>query len=100
MPKFNPKASIIVIPVELKNAGFTIYPNLALDTGVTYTMISWELSERLGFKPKRIPKTIVFNTASGEVRAPSGRAVIKTPIMGLHLQNCLPKKQKYFNIQM
>ncbi len=68
--EFNPEASVIIVPTELENDGLSIYSYLVLDTGATYTMISWEIAKRLGLKIERVRKTVRFNTASGEVVAP------------------------------
>lgn len=70
MSKFNPKSPVIVVSVELENKGVKVYSKLVLDTGATYTMVSWGIAEYLGFKFRDKLKTVPLNTASGEIRAP------------------------------
>lgn len=67
---FNPKGSVIVVPAILRNNRLSFYSKMVLDTGATYTMISWEIAEHLGFKFGDKLKTVPINTASGEIRAP------------------------------
>ncbi len=84
--EFNPEASVIIVPAELENDGLSIYSYLVLDTGATYTMISWEIAKRLGLKIERVRKTVRFNTASGEVVAPLIK-MDEISIMGVKAKN-------------
>ncbi|MCK5562451.1 MAG: retropepsin-like domain-containing protein [Thermoplasmata archaeon] len=44
---------LIVIPVSLTGKVAKYIVNMALDTGATFTMIPWDVAERLGYDPKR-----------------------------------------------
>lgn len=45
--RLDPKASLIVIPVELQGPGKTEVVDMALDTGATYVMLPWHVAESL-----------------------------------------------------
>ena len=67
---FDPKASVIVIEYVLINKNVKVHSKLVLDTGATYTMISWEMAEKLGLSAARTTEKITFFSASGEIQSP------------------------------
>jgi len=65
---FDPKDSVIVVESVLVNKTAKFHSKLVLDTGATYTMISWEMADKLGLSPEKATETITFFSASGEVK--------------------------------
>ena len=59
---------------------------MVLDTGATYTMVSWELAEGLGLKPEKAKKWINLTTASTVERAPVVRVKAVT-VLGRKAKN-------------
>ena len=43
---------------------------MALDTGATYTVIPWDVAERLGYDPAVATRRVVITTASAIERVP------------------------------
>jgi len=69
--KFNIKAPIIILTVSLEGQkGFKQKIKMALDTGVTYTMIPWKTAEILGLEPELSKEKVEIITASGMEKAP------------------------------
>ncbi len=68
--RFDPKASVIDLYVTVKGAEGRRKVKMALDTGATYTMIPWEVSELLGYEAELSKESISLVTASGVERAP------------------------------
>lgn len=66
---FDPLQPIVVLYTEIKG-NMIIRPKMALDTGATYLMVSWEMAEVLGYKPELSKERIDMTTASGVEKVP------------------------------
>ncbi len=67
---FDPAEGLIVVPTRLWGpAGDTVI-RLALDTGATYSMVSWDLLVLLGYDPAIVPERLHVTTASAVEFAP------------------------------
>ena len=72
---FDPLQPIIALYVGIKgnkrNKGnMVIRSKMALDTGATYLMVSWEMAEVLGYEPELSKERIDMTTASGVEKVP------------------------------
>lgn len=67
---FDPDTPIIVVEANLKGEKVTERLKMALDTGVTYTMIPWKAAEILGLKPEMPGEKVDITTASGVQSVP------------------------------
>ena len=67
--KFNPNDPVIIVDVVIKGR-ITETLKMALDTGATYLMIPWRISESLGLKAEISKEKISMTTASGTEQAP------------------------------
>jgi clan AA aspartic protease (TIGR02281 family) len=56
--------------VKIKAEDVVLEPKMALDTGATYVMISWDMAEKLELKPELSRERIETVTASGVEKAP------------------------------
>jgi len=79
---FDATQPIVVLYVEIKG-DIIVRPKMALDTGATYLMISWEMAEVLGYEPELSKERINMTTASG---------VEKVPLITLNSVSVLGKK--------
>ena len=70
---FDPQSHLVAVNVLLKGPERDYYARLALDTGATYTMISKEVLELIGYNPDSLPKIVNFTTGSGMESASSLR---------------------------
>lgn len=61
---------VIVLKVELGGKLGIYKINMALDTGATFTMIPWDVAERLGYDPAGSAERVVIMTASSVEKAP------------------------------
>lgn len=68
--KFDKEVSVIVVYVKIKAQDIVLEPKMALDTGATYVMISWDMAEKLGLKPELSRERIETVTASGVEKVP------------------------------
>jgi clan AA aspartic protease (TIGR02281 family) len=59
-----------VLEVELIGTSARCRIDMALDTGATFTMVPWDVAERLGYDPAGSTERIVITTASTIERAP------------------------------
>jgi len=66
----NKETYIIFLEAELISAFGRYKLNIALDTGATFTMIPWDIAERLGYDPTRSAERIIITTASSIEKAP------------------------------
>jgi clan AA aspartic protease (TIGR02281 family) len=68
---FDPQSAVIVVDITLEGkSGAKRRIRVALDTGVTYTMIPWEIAEALGYEPETSKEKVTLITASGVETAP------------------------------
>jgi predicted aspartyl protease len=63
--EFDPKAGIVLIKTKLYGPRGDAIVNLALDTGATWTLISWEIAVQLGYDPASVRERTPVTTGSG-----------------------------------
>ena len=63
--RFDPKASLILVKSKLCGPGGDTVVNLALDTGATWTLVSWETAVLVGYDPASIRQRTPITTGSG-----------------------------------
>jgi predicted aspartyl protease len=63
--QFDPKAGIILVKTKVYGPGGDTIVNLALDTGATWTLISWETASLVGYDPASIQQRTTITTGSG-----------------------------------
>jgi len=68
---FNQEFNVIIVDVEIKDSDKTVRTKMALDTGATYVMITWEIAQSLGLRPELSNETIEIITASGVEKVPA-----------------------------
>lgn len=70
--KFDPEKPIVLLRVKIEGEKEIkkININMALDTGATYVMIPWKISEILGYRPELSEDRVDMITASGVEKAP------------------------------
>ena len=64
------KKPLIVLPVGLVGGTAKYIVNMALDTGVTFVMIPWDVAERLGYDPAICEERVAITTASTVEKVP------------------------------
>ena len=62
---FDPKAGLIVVPTRLWGPTGDTVVRLALDTGATRSLVSWDVIVFLGYDPAIVPERIQMTTGSG-----------------------------------
>ena len=63
---FEKSSNMVIVYAELKNKGKdTIILKMALDTGASYTIIPWDVAEKLGCDPAVSKNRIKIMTGSG-----------------------------------
>lgn len=62
---FDPKAGIVLVKTKIYGPTGDTIVNLALDTGATWTLISWETAVLIGYDPASIQERIAITTGSG-----------------------------------
>jgi len=67
---FDLKAPIIIVNPKLEGMNGIKKVNMALDTGVTYILIRWDVAEALGYEPELSRERIAMTTASGIEKVP------------------------------
>ena len=83
---FDPTQGLIVIPTRLHGLHTDTIVRLALDTGATGSMISWDVAVLLGYDPASAKERIQVTTGSGVEFAP--RIVVKkVEVFGRSLEN-------------
>jgi predicted aspartyl protease len=63
--QFDPKAGIILVKTKLYGPRGDAIVNLALDTGATWTLVSWEAAVLVGYDPAKIQQRTAITTGSG-----------------------------------
>ena len=63
--RFDPKAGLILVKTKLYGPRGDTIVNLALDTGATWTLISWETAVLVGYDPASIQQRTPITTGSG-----------------------------------
>jgi predicted aspartyl protease len=67
---FDPRGGLILVPARLIGPTKQAIALLALDTGATSSMISWEIAELLGYDPATVVEQAQMTTVSMEENAP------------------------------
>lgn len=69
--RFDPRCRAILLDAELGGSGQRrTYLRMVLDTGASFTVIPWDVAERLGLDPARSRRRMRFMTGSGMEAAP------------------------------
>ena len=63
--QFDPKAGIILVKTKVHGPRGDAIVNLALDTGTTWTLVSWETAVLVGYDPASIQQRTAITTGSG-----------------------------------
>ena len=67
---FDARSPVIAVDVLIENKNIKKKVKMALDTGATYVLISWDVAEALNLEPAFSEKRIDIITASGVEKAP------------------------------
>lgn len=68
---FNPRLNLIALDVRMDGIGErSVALRMVVDTGASFTIISWSAAEALGYHPERSPNRIQVMTGSGREAAP------------------------------
>ncbi len=67
---FDPIRGLIVVPTRLRGPIGDTVARLALDTGATRTLVSWQVALSVGYEPATSAKRIEITTGSGVEFAP------------------------------
>jgi hypothetical protein len=62
---FDPQAGLIVVPTRIWGPAGETVARLALDTGVTWSLLSWDVAVLLGYDPSIVQERLQIVTASG-----------------------------------
>lgn len=63
--RLDPKAGLILVKAKLFGPRGDAVVNLALDTGATWTLLSWETAVLVGYDPASIQQRTPITTGSG-----------------------------------
>ena len=63
--RLDPKAGLILVKAKLYGPRGDAVVNLALDTGATWTLVSWETAVLVGYDPAAIQQRTPITTGSG-----------------------------------
>lgn len=63
--RLDPKAGLILVKAKLYGPRGDAVVNLALDTGATWTLVSWETAVLVGYDPASIQQRTPITTGSG-----------------------------------
>ena len=63
--RFDPTAGLIVVPTRLFGPSGDTVVRLALDTGATRTVVSWDVLVLVGYDPAAVPQRVSMTTGSG-----------------------------------
>ena len=63
--RFDPKAGLVLVKTKFYGPRGDTVVNLALDTGATWTLISWETAVLVGYDPASIQQRTPITTGSG-----------------------------------
>ena len=86
--KLDPEAGLITVEVAIFKGTKSRLVRMALDTGASLVMVSWNVLEVLGYAPAKARKKVSITTASGTEIAPLvtldrvevlGKGVAKVP---------------------
>ena len=68
---FDPRLNLIALDVRADGIGErSVSLRMVLDTGASFTIVSWSAAEALGYHPERSPDRMQFMTGSGREAAP------------------------------
>jgi hypothetical protein len=62
---FDPSEGLVIVPTRLWGATGDTVVRLALDTGATLSLVSWEVMVLIGYDPAIVPDRIQITTGSG-----------------------------------
>jgi len=85
---FNSKKGLIIVPTKLWGPRGDTLVRLALDTGATSSLVSWDVMMLLGYDPAIVPGRIQMTTGSGMEFVPR-ISVEKIEAIGQDRQNFL-----------
>lgn len=68
--RFDANSPVIAVDILIENKNSKKIVKMALDTGATYVLISWDVAEALDLKPALCEKLVDIITASGVEKAP------------------------------
>ena len=69
--RFDPRLNLIALDVRADGVGErSVSLRMVLDTGASFTIISWSAAEALGYHPERSSRRVQFTTGSGREAAP------------------------------
>jgi hypothetical protein len=63
--QLDPKAGLILVKTKLYGPRGDTVVNLALDTGATWTLVSWETAVLVGYDPALVQQRTAITTGSG-----------------------------------
>lgn len=63
--RFDPAGGLIVVPTRLYGPAADTVVRLALDTGATRTVVSWDALVLVGYDPAAAPERVQMTTGSG-----------------------------------
>lgn len=63
--QFDSKAGIVLVKIKLYGPKGDAIVNFALDTGATWTLVSWESAVQLGYDPASVRERTPVTTGSG-----------------------------------
>jgi predicted aspartyl protease len=86
---FDPSQGLVVVAAQIYGSSGDVIARLALDTGATATMVSWDLLVLVGCDPGSVQERIQVTTGSGVEYAPR----ILVPRM-----RCLETERKDFPV--
>ena len=84
---FNPDDFGIVLFTTISHGTVKRRLKMVLDTGATYCMIPWHVTEELGYKPALIKESIAVHTTNGQIYVPN-LSVESMFVLGKHVENC------------
>jgi len=68
--QLDPRAPVVVLPVELRGDAAIRFVDMVLDTGATYVVVPWHLAQALGYDPEGSNRRANLTTASSVEMAP------------------------------
>ena len=69
--RFDPQLNLVALDAILEGRrAYSVSLRMVLDTGASYTVISWSAAEALGYHPANSSNRIEFMTGSGREAAP------------------------------
>ena len=69
---FDSNAGIVLVKAKVYGPAGDGIVNLALDTGATWTLVSWEIAVQIGYDPASVRERTQITTGSGVV-LPKGK---------------------------